>query len=263
MGQAALAVAAADKGYSCSKTCRQCGDLDKEQNTVRVDLMDLHIQEDPVRMPCSTPSSPARVHWDTPADVEGIGDQEELTAQEQEKMRVAQEARQKLIAEQQQYRLEQERKLKQQLQQQHERQQLGEKKWQEVRAAREEGACELQRREKMRHQLMEEHMQRQDRRDRRQCKSSEKEEQEDQKRRQNFERKQKVHEFLEIHGFQDVKQIVRKRFNKVRPLHVAVQENNPEAVALLLWAGADRFAVCGSKSETPIQLAERLDNAGF
>jgi len=272
MGQAAMAVAAADQGFSCSKTCRHCGDMDREQNTVRVDLLDLQIPEDPVRMlnapgPRSRersppPSSPGRP-FSHGSDVEDMDNQEELTALEKEKARVFEEARQKLMADKQKYQLEQEKKLKQRLQEHHERQQLGEEKWREVKAAREEGASELQRRESLRHQLMEEHMQREHRRTKRHRTNSMKEEEEALKRRENFERKQKVNEFLEVHGFQNVKQIVRKRFTKVRPLHVAVQENNPEAVALLLWAGADKFAVCGSgKGETPMQLAQRLDKAG-
>lgn len=262
MGQAALAVAAADQGYGCSKTCRQCGDLDKEHNTVRVDLLALQIQEDPVRVPKRSPCSPNGAHCDAPCDVADIGDQEKLTSQEQEKMRVLEEARTKLVAEQQQYELEQELKLRRQLQEHHERRQLGEKKWQEVQAARVEGATELQRRENQKQQLMEEYLQREDRNERRKSRISEQQAQEDQRRRENLEKKQKIHEYLETHGFQDVKQIVRKKFSKVRPLHFAVQENDPEAVSLLLWAGADKHAVCGSKGETPIQLAQRLDTAG-
>merc|ERR1719160_77570 len=107
-------------------------------------------------------------------------DQEELTAQEQEKLGVAEEARIKLIAQQQQYELEQELKLRRQLQEHHEKKQLGERKWKQVQAAREEGASELQRRENQKQQLMEEYLQRQDRTEKRRSRISEQEAAEDQ-----------------------------------------------------------------------------------
>lgn len=80
-------------------------------------------------------------------------------------------------------------------------------------------------------------------------------------KKEEVEQRKKVEAFLELNGFQDINQLVRKRFNKVRPLHVAVHKNDLGIVKLLLWAGADRRQI-NSKNESPLQLARRLDKAG-
>jgi len=78
---------------------------------------------------------------------------------------------------------------------------------------------------------------------------------------QEIEASQGAQSWLQEHGFAHANDQQRKRFAKVRPLHVAVQNCDLETVQLLLKAGADRKLI-SSKKETPLQLALRLNKKG-
>lgn len=86
----------------------------------------------------------------------------------------------------------------------------------------------------------------------------------DEKKLRKAERKaskKAVQPFLEKHGFEGVKAKRVRFWRKSYPLHVAVKENDHEAVTLLLKANADPKQV-DSSGRTPLDLAGRLDRAG-
>jgi len=82
-----------------------------------------------------------------------------------------------------------------------------------------------------------------------------------QKKIKDMADQKKVRAWLHSNGFKNVNDLVRKRFTKVTPLHLAVGQNHPDMITLLLAAGADPKQMNG-KSETALRLAQKLDNKG-
>jgi hypothetical protein len=71
----------------------------------------------------------------------------------------------------------------------------------------------------------------------------------------------KVHEFLKTHGFKDdVNAKKSTLFKSKYPLHVAVKEQDPEMVKLLVLAGADK-SLKNSSGNTPMQKAQQYTKA--
>lgn len=216
------AIASTVPNAICSKTCRQCSDWDKDLNTVKVDLMSL---QDPVMNMAMSPSnSPCKPK--PPSE-----DKPHLILKQEQHWQLHNGSLQR----------EREDEL-----------------W------RRESAQELQRRQDMLKKLADECQAREEKRVKDELARKgfmEETHLRNQRHRDDFERKRKLHSFLENNGFKDVRQIVRKRFHKVCPLHVAVKNKDVEAIRILLWAGADRHAV-DSSGETPMQLGERLNSEG-
>lgn len=75
------------------------------------------------------------------------------------------------------------------------------------------------------------------------------------------EARKQVLPFLLQNGFQTVKSKKKWLWRSYYPLHAAVKKKDVETVRLLLTAGADTQKL-NHKSETPQQLAERLNRSG-
>jgi len=75
---------------------------------------------------------------------------------------------------------------------------------------------------------------------------------------------QVVNDFLKAKGFKNIA-APRKLFcgcgGAIHPLHLAVQENNLEAVKALLRCGADK-ELQNSRKKTPLEIAERCNKSG-
>merc|ERR1711904_433432 len=82
-----------------------------------------------------------------------------------------------------------------------------------------------------------------------------------QKKIKDMDDAKKVRAFLQSNSCKDPNDLVRKKWSKVTPLHIAVGQNDAEVVKLLLAAGADPRKMNGKK-ETPLGLAKKLDRGG-
>mmetsp|Transcript_361 Transcript_361/g.509 ORF Transcript_361/g.509 Transcript_361/m.509 type:complete len:254 (-) Transcript_361:57-818(-) len=71
----------------------------------------------------------------------------------------------------------------------------------------------------------------------------------------------RVNTFLKANGFADIDAKRTKMFKSFYPLHVAVSQNNPDMVQLMLATGA-RPLPKNSGGLTPLELAQKLDKKG-
>mmetsp|Transcript_37655 Transcript_37655/g.120038 ORF Transcript_37655/g.120038 Transcript_37655/m.120038 type:complete len:183 (-) Transcript_37655:124-672(-) len=73
--------------------------------------------------------------------------------------------------------------------------------------------------------------------------------------------REEVAAFLKVHGFAHVQAKQKKWLRSFYPLHVAVEENNAEALSYLLRAGADKSQK-DSSGRTAVMLAQKRDKKG-
>lgn len=79
--------------------------------------------------------------------------------------------------------------------------------------------------------------------------------------REEEEARQRVESFLALNGFASVRQGRRRRLRTAYPLHVAVKQNDPDMVSLLLQANADP-AQRDTIGRTPKDVAQRHNRHG-
>lgn len=236
----------------CSR-CKEWGDADL--NTVKVDITKL-----------SLPSSAGKEDAENqpPSNCEAqISDEEKrrilAEAWERETLRRHQEweEKQRRSSRQRQL-LEQERQEQKRQQLQMQAEALQRQNEEEERKRRK--AEELQQQEQEENKD-EERRQQEAKAEEANAMQAEQEEAERNRKLEEIKASHRVQTWLQSNSFAHVNDLQRKRFTKLRPLHLAVQSNDAETVALLLKASADRN-LTSSKRETPMQLALRLNKAG-
>jgi len=122
---------------------------------------------------------------------------------------------------------------------------------------------EQQRREAERRRLLLEEQQRHEEQlalheQQKQERKLEAEAQEKARKLQEEEEQKKIHAWLQANGFKEINDLVRKKFSKVAPLQVAIQQKNLEMVTLLLQHGANASKVNG-KNESALTVAQKMD----
>merc|ERR1711904_363801 len=167
---------------------------------------------------------------------------------QQEKIRREEEQRKEM---ERRVKEEQERQLAEQRQREAERRRLELEQQAKEREARERQLQEMRRQAELERQRQEQERQEQIRL----------QEEARQKKIKEMDDAKKVRAFLQSNGFKDPNDLVRKKFNKVTPLHFAVGQNDVEMVKLLLHAGADPKKMNGKK-ESPLSLAQKLNKNG-
>lgn len=236
----------------CSK-CREWGDQDV--NTVKVDITKLSLpsfanKEDAENLP------PAN-HEPQVSDEEKQRILEEAWKVETQRRHQEWEEKQRRSSRQRQL-LEQERQEQKRQQLQMQAEAFRRQKEEEERKQREMEELRL------REEREEEEKQQQEAKQRAEeakANQSEQEEAECNRKLEEIKANHCIQAWLQSNSFAHVNDLQRKRFTKVRPLHMAVQINDAETVTLLMKAGADRNLM-SSKRETPMQLALRLNKAG-
>jgi len=237
MGQEQSSGVIANGQQPQKRGCRPCGDWgNKDYNTVKVDPAAINAAD--------------KENAPNAFNKEGAERQRKIQEWEaqQEKVRREEEQRREM---ERRVKEEQERQLAEQRQREAERRRLELEQQAKEREAREQHLQEMRRQAELERQRQEQERHEQIRL----------QEEARQKKIKEMDDAKKVRAFLQSNGFKDPNDLVRKKWNKVTPLHLAVGQNNAEAVTLLLGAGADPKKMNGKK-ETPLGLAQKLDKNG-
>lgn len=230
------------------RMCQPCADWgNKEYSTVKIDGAALAT-----------------------GDKENVGNGQVLNGkananskEEEERSRKIQEweAQQEKIRREEEQRREMERRVKEEQARQlaEQRQREAEQRQRQLeleQQAREREERERQLQEMRRQALLEQQRQEQEKQEKIRL-----QEEARQKKIKDMDDQRKVRAFLHSNGFKNPNDLVRKKFTKVTPLHLAVGQNNIEMVKLLVAAGADPKKMNG-KSESAFKLAQKLDKNG-
>jgi len=231
------------------RTCRPCGDWgNKDYNTVKVDMSGLNAFDKENAPNGQVLNGKAnKMSKEEEEHARKIQEWEE----QQEKIRREEEQRREMEEGRRRVKEEQERQLAEQHRLEMERRQLELEQQAREREAKERHLQEMRRQAQLKQQRQEQERQEQIRL----------QEEARQKKIKDMDDQRKVRAFLHEHGFKNVNDLVRKKFAKVTPLHLAVGQNSAPMVKLLLAAGADPKKVNG-KNETPFKLAQKLDKNG-
>jgi len=222
-------------------SCGPCKDWgSKDYSTVKVDLAALKAQ-DKENAPNGQANMMSKEEEERERKIREWEAQQERIRREEEERREMERRVQE----------ERERQLAEQCEREAERRRQELEQQQREREAKERQLQEMRRQAQLRQQRMEQERQEQIRL----------QEEARQKKIKDMDDQKKVRTFLQTNGFKSLNQLVRKKFAKVTPLHVAVGQNNVEMVKLLLAAGADPRKTNG-KNDTPVKLAQKLDKNG-
>jgi len=237
MGQEQSSGVIANGQQPQKRGCRPCGDWgNKDYNTVKVDPAAINAAD--------------KENAPNAFNKEGAERQRKIQEWEaqQEKVRREEEQRREM---ERRVKEEQERQLAEQRQREAERRRLELEQQAKEREAREQHLQEMRRQAELERQRQEQERHEQIRL----------QEEARQKKIKEMDDAKKVRAFLQSNGFKDPNDLVRKKWSKVTPLHLAVGQNDAEVVKLLLAAGADPRKMNGKK-ETPLGLAQKLDKNG-
>merc|ERR1711904_9997 len=224
-----------------TSSCRPCGEWgNKDYNTVKVDTKAIQMK-DKENAPNGKANAMSKEEREREQKIQ------EWEAQ-QEKIRREEEQRREM---ERRVKEEQERQLAEQRQREAERRRLELEQQAKEREAKERHVQEMRRQAELERQRQE-----QERREQIRL-----QEEARQKKIKEVDDAKKVRAFLHSNGFKDPNDLVRKKWSKVTPLHLAVGQNNADVVKLLLAAGADPRKMNGKK-ETPLGLAQKLDKNG-
>jgi len=229
--------------FSCNG-CR--GQANKRTDTVKIDFASLASGGEKENVAPLAPS--ATKHSDA------VEKQKQEMKEEEQRQHREQEEREKQKRQQREEELQKERELQEQQEQQEQLCRLAEEKQQKAELQRQE---EERKRQENQRLLAEAEA-----KDRAEAEAKAHAEAESKARAEKEEKQAKLHGFLTSVGFKSVNEqkkksgIVSSGFTY--PLHAAVKADNPEAVELLLWAGADKAQKDSSKL-TPAALAKKLN----
>jgi len=224
-----------------NRSCRPCGDWgNKDYNTVKVNAAALNAADKE-----NAPNGKANAFGKEEAERQRKIQEWEA---QQEKIRREEEQRKEM---ERRVKEEQERQLAEQRQREAERRRLELEQQAKEREAKERHLQDMRRQAELERQRQE-----QERREQIRL-----QEEARQKKIKEVDDAKKVRAFLHSNGFKDPNDLVRKKWSKVTPLHLAVGQNNADVVKLLLAAGADPRKMNGKK-ETPLGLAQKLDKNG-
>jgi len=231
------------------RTCRPCGDWgNKDYNTVKVNGAALGVID--------KENAPNGQVLNRNANMMSKEDQDRERQQKEREEEAARRAEEQRRAEE---RREMERRIKEE-----QERQLAEQQRAEAERRRLQLEQQAKEREERERRLQEMRRQAELERQREEQERQEKirlQEEARQKKIKEMDDMKKLRAWLHSNGFKNVNDLVRKKFSKVTPLHVAVGQNNPEMVKILIAASADPRK-CNGKNETAIKLAQKLDNNG-